>query len=83
MKKIDDKVVFVTGGSSGLGLETVKRLAAAGATVVLTSRTEAKGRRAVEAANEYLVKKGRLPTQAKVYNLVLDLDDLSDVMRIA
>ena len=82
MKKIDDKVVFVTGGSSGLGLETVKRLAAAGATVVLTSRTEAKGRRAVEAANEYLVKKGRLPTRARVYNLVLDLDDLSDVMRI-
>jgi hypothetical protein len=38
----------------------VTRLAAAIATNVLTSRTKAKGRRAVEAANEYLVKKERV-----------------------
>jgi len=35
-----DETVLITGGSSGLGLETAKRLAAVGATVVLTSRTE-------------------------------------------
>ena len=35
-----DEIVLITGGSSGLGLETAKRLGAAGATVVLTSRTQ-------------------------------------------
>jgi NAD(P)-dependent dehydrogenase (short-subunit alcohol dehydrogenase family) len=43
----------------------------------------AKGKKVVEAVNEYLVKKGRLPTTSVVYNLVLDLDNLSDVMKIA
>ena len=35
-----DETVLITGGSSGLGLETAKRLGAAGATIVLTSRTQ-------------------------------------------
>ena len=34
-----DETVLITGGSSGLGLETAKRLGAAGSTVILTSRT--------------------------------------------
>ncbi|KAL3805003.1 hypothetical protein ACHAW5_007978, partial [Stephanodiscus triporus] len=62
--------------------ETVKRLATAGATVVLTSRTEAKGRRAVEVANDHLLRRGKLPTRGAIHNIVLDLDDLSDVMLV-
>ncbi|KAL3773154.1 hypothetical protein ACHAW5_006069 [Stephanodiscus triporus] len=82
VNKKDNRVVLVTGGSSGLGLETVKRLAAAGATVVLMSRTEAKGRRAVEVANDHLLPEGKLPTRGAIHNIVLDLDDLSGVMLV-
>lgn len=64
-----------------MGLETAKRLAAAGATVVLTSRTGAKGFKAVEKVSEYLAGKG--VDASKVYSLRLDLDDLSDVKQFA
>jgi NAD(P)-dependent dehydrogenase (short-subunit alcohol dehydrogenase family) len=84
------KVVVITGGSSGLGLESAKRLAAAGAIIVLTSRTEMKGRKAVNEVTKYLIQKGRLPLPStstnnnnNVYSLVLNLDDLSDVQEFA
>ena len=91
------KVVVITGGSTGLGLESAKRLAAAGATIVLTSRTEMKGRKAVKEVVDYLVQKGRLPLFTtsntsstssntdgdNIYSLVLNLDDLSDVQQFA
>jgi NAD(P)-dependent dehydrogenase (short-subunit alcohol dehydrogenase family) len=84
------KVVVITGGSSGLGLESAKRLAAAGAIIVLTSRTEMKGRKAVKEVTKYLIQKGRLPLPStstnnddNVYSLVLNLDDLSDVQEFA
>lgn len=75
-----NQVVIVTGGSSGLGLETAKRLAAAGATVVLTSRTEAKGQEAVQKVKDYTKGGGEA---SNVYSLVLDLDDLSNVKQFA
>ena len=72
---------MITGGSSGLGLESSKRLAAAGAAVVLTSRTAARGAEAVAEVRDYLSNKG-LDT-SKVYSLQLDLDDLSNVKEFA
>lgn len=42
------KTALVTGGNTGLGLETVKALASKGADVLLASRDEEKGNRAVE-----------------------------------
>lgn len=72
-----DQIVLITGGTTGLGLESAKRLASAGASVVLTSRTATKGEKAVDSVLEYLTKAGI--ENKKVYSLVLDLDDLESV----
>ena len=74
---LDGEIMVITGGSSGLGLESGKRLAAAGATIVLTSRTAAKGAAAVQQVNDFLTEKG-VPNDG-VYSAVLDLDDLESV----
>mmetsp|Transcript_5587 Transcript_5587/g.11587 ORF Transcript_5587/g.11587 Transcript_5587/m.11587 type:complete len:392 (-) Transcript_5587:198-1373(-) len=74
---MNDDVVVITGGTSGLGLETAKRLSAAGASVVLTSRDSEKGKIAVEAVEEYL--RSKRIDGGSVYSLVLDLDDLDNV----
>lgn len=74
---LDEKVMVITGGTTGLGLESGKRLAAGGATVILTSRTLEKGNAAVQAVKDYL-KELNLVNE-KVYTVTLDLDDLEDV----
>jgi len=51
---MDGKIVVITGGNTGLGLESMKRLAKAGATVVFTSRDELKGNKALDEVNQYL-----------------------------
>lgn len=40
MKNIKDAVIFITGGSSGMGLETARKLKAKGANVVIAARSE-------------------------------------------
>lgn len=50
--RLDGKVAIVTGGYSGLGLETTKALAAAGAIVIVPARTPEKAQKAlVDIAN--------------------------------
>ena len=71
------KLVLITGGTSGLGLESAKRLAAAGAAVVLTARTDAKGISAVNAVQEYLAD--RSVANTNVYAITLNLDDIDSV----
>ena len=66
-----------TGGNTGLGLESGKRLAAAGASVVLTSRSVAKGQKAVDSVQEYLAEKGIVNNN--IYTVPLDLCDLASV----
>jgi NADPH:quinone reductase-like Zn-dependent oxidoreductase len=42
------KTIVITGGTTGLGLESAKRLAIGGAEIVITSRSNAKGQAAVK-----------------------------------
>ena len=65
------RTVVVTGGTSGLGLETARALAAAGARVVLAVRDEERGEQAAAG----------LPGQVEVRRL--DLADLSSVRSFA
>ncbi len=66
----------VTGANSGLGFETARQLAAHGARVMLTSRSEAKGQAAVDRI------KSESP-DALVEFRVLDLADLDSVRAFA
>lgn len=61
----------------GLGLESGKRLAAAGAEVVLTTRTAAKGEKAVEDVQQYLSERGIVNN--RVLALTLDLCDFDNI----
>ena len=54
------KVAIVTGGSSGIGKETAKRLVAHGASVVLSGRDEAKLRSAAKEISSDLAWSGSL-----------------------
>ena len=81
---MDGKLVVITGGNAGLGLESAKRLADAGATVVFTSRDESKGQKALEEINQYLRDKAAatpsVETQVgKAVMVTLDLCDLDNV----
>ncbi|WP_326945598.1 MULTISPECIES: glucose 1-dehydrogenase [unclassified Amycolatopsis] len=49
-ESLSGRVALVTGGTRGIGLATVRALAAAGATVVLTGRDEARAKEAASAA---------------------------------
>lgn len=49
---LSGKVVLVTGGTTGLGKESARALGAAGATVIITARSEEKGQTAVAQLNE-------------------------------
>ncbi|KAJ1636818.1 hypothetical protein T492DRAFT_956407 [Pavlovales sp. CCMP2436] len=74
--RLDGRVAIVTGGNSGIGRETARELARAGATVILTARSADKGAAAV--ANI----RASVPT-ASVRAMALDLSSLASVGRFA
>eukprot|EP00283_Hemiselmis_rufescens_P010272 CAMPEP_0173436520 /NCGR_PEP_ID=MMETSP1357-20121228/16319_1 /TAXON_ID=77926 /ORGANISM="Hemiselmis rufescens, Strain PCC563" /LENGTH=374 /DNA_ID=CAMNT_0014401609 /DNA_START=58 /DNA_END=1182 /DNA_ORIENTATION=+ len=77
------KVAVVTGGNSGIGIETVKALASAGARVVLCSRSVEAGEKAVEdyvkASEGREIQGGYSVPSADVRVVQLDLADLASV----
>ena len=70
------KLAVVTGANSGIGLYTALELARAGSEVILTARSVAKGRAAVDHIRQ------QLPT-AKVRAEILDLASLASVRSFA
>ena len=70
-------IIVITGASGGLGLESTERLALVEGTVVLTTRTAAKGERAKNQVLEYLQE--RSITNPEMYVVTLDLNDLASV----
>lgn len=69
----DDKVVLITGVSSGIGVETVRVIASTGATVYGTARNLEKAREAL----------GPLLESSRVHLLSMDQADLSSVRACA
>ena len=75
MPDMQGKTVVVTGGNSGIGVETAEALAQMGARVIVTARNADKGRAAVAGIVQ------RLGGDAQVQLVVFDLADLSSVRR--
>jgi NAD(P)-dependent dehydrogenase (short-subunit alcohol dehydrogenase family) len=70
------KTAVVTGTSAGLGAETARALAQAGATVVMAARDAQKNEKAIAAIRT-------LVPNAKLQHITLDLSDLDSVRRAA
>jgi len=70
---VKDKVVVVTGGSSGIGLATAQKVAAAGAITVIVARGEEELFKARDAMNA---------AGGKVFAYTADLSDMADCDRL-
>ncbi|KAL2795634.1 hypothetical protein BJX66DRAFT_350448 [Aspergillus keveii] len=71
-----DKVVIITGSTSGIGLELSRILYNAGATVYMASRNEAKAKAVIESITASKVKPS---TVGKLVFLHIDLSDLRTI----
>ena len=71
-RDLSGRIVLITGGTTGIGKETARALAAAGATVVITARSEEKGALAVTELLE-------LVPEADISFEVLELGSLESV----
>src|SRR5687768_688874 len=74
LKRLEDQVMVITGGTSGIGLATAKRAADSGARVVLCSRNEAELRETVAAIEE---------RGGTARSVVADVANPEDVERLA
>lgn len=70
MNRFQDKIALITGGTSGMGLATARRLLAEGAQVVITGRDSARLAAAVESLDN------------PVTTVVSDTGNLSDIDRL-
>mmetsp|Transcript_14957 Transcript_14957/g.36404 ORF Transcript_14957/g.36404 Transcript_14957/m.36404 type:complete len:370 (+) Transcript_14957:29-1138(+) len=77
---LEGKVALVTGGNTGIGLETARELTRKGAEVILTARSAAKGESAV---NDIVASVSADTTSPKVRYMVMDLSSLASVRDFA
>lgn len=73
---MQDKTVFITGATSGIGFEAAKVLAQKGARVVFTSRSESKGQKTLEALRQWA-------GHERIHMIIADLSVLSSVREAA
>jgi NAD(P)-dependent dehydrogenase (short-subunit alcohol dehydrogenase family) len=74
LKRLEDQVIVITGGTSGIGLATARRAAQRGARVVLCSRNEPELRETVAAIEQ---------SGGTARSLVADVANQDDVERLA
>ena len=74
LKRVEDQVIVITGGTSGIGLATAKRAAKRGARVVLCSRNEPELRETVTAIEQ---------SGGTARSVVADVANQEDVERLA
>ena len=72
---IKNKIVFITGGNTGLGFESAKTLAAHGASVYILCRNHTKGEQAVATI------KAEHPT-ARIQLIQMDLSDINGIYTV-
>jgi len=82
-KQLAGRVAIVTGGNSGIGIETVKALSLAGCRVLLASRSVEAGERAVEQEVRMPGQGGYAVTDADISVKQLDLANLTSVVAFA
>lgn len=71
------QTIVITGGTTGLGLESVKRLALGGANIILTARSRSKGEASLLKVQEFLSQRGS--QNPNISYKVVDLDILDMV----
>lgn len=74
-EKMDGKTVVISGGTSGVGLETVKQLAKGNAHIVMLARNEEKAKKIKEEIQESY--------KVKIDILLADFSKLNDVRKVA
>jgi NAD(P)-dependent dehydrogenase (short-subunit alcohol dehydrogenase family) len=84
MKKLEDKVAVITGGSSGIGLATARRLVDEGAHVVITGRREEELKAAAAAIGTNITTVGsdvsRLEDLDRLYAVVKEKHGHIDIL---
>ncbi len=74
MTRISNQTVYITGGSSGIGLAAARRVAALGAHVILLARNPVK-----LAEAEVVVKSAAIRPMQRIAALSMDVTDLDDI----
>ena len=74
---LNGKTIVITGANTGLGLASAKRLAASGAKVVVTVRSDAKGQTTVQEIQDYVLQE--TGKDALATYKVLSLDSVSGI----